>query len=335
MAFVRSVKQIVKWFIPYGIVECRKSALQKKQEENEQDDSDKREQDERYKREQDDLCKKEHDDLCKRKQIKRYFLDLDKSKQDKELVRIIEHLEAGFPLSVFPYPFPYQYDPGDIETFYDASCNMKYVLHCGKRMYFPETWNYEAIRGYHNSLLIEQDPESPHRYETPDFRVKDGDAIADIGAAEGIWALTYAEKAAKIYLFECEAQWISALEKTFEPWKEKVAIVNKYISNVTDKNNVTLDDFLCGRPINVIKADIEGAEMQLLEGAENVLTNQNDLKLLLCTYHRKDDDARFKTHLEKRGFQTEYSNGYMLLFMYDPDLDEPYTRRGLIRAMKR
>jgi hypothetical protein len=210
---------------------------------------------------------------------------------------------------------------------------MKYVFHYGKKMYFPKTWNDDSICDYYNGLLIEQDINSPHRYETPDFCVKDGDVIADIGAAEGIWALTYAEKAAKIYLFECEAQWIKALEKTFEPWKEKVVMINKYISNVTDENKITLDEFLCGRSINFIKADIEGAEIQLLEGAKDVLTKQNNLKLLLCAYHRKNDDVLLKQYLEKYGFQTEYSNGYML-FIPDPDLDEPYIRRGLIRAKK-
>jgi hypothetical protein len=304
MAFVGNIKQIVKRFVPYGIIEYRKSILEKKQ-----------------------------DPLGKRKQIKHYFLDLDKSQQDKELVKIIEYFEYGFSLSVFPYSFPRRHDSSDIEIYCNKTCEMKYVLHYGKKMYFPKTWKDDSIRAYYNGLLIEQDVNSPHRYETPDFCVKDGDVIADIGAAEGIWALTYAEKAAKIYLFECEALWINALEKTFEPWKEKVVMINKYISNVTDKNKITLDEFLCGQPINFIKADIEGAEIQLLEGAKNVLTNQNNLKFLLCAYHRKNDEVRLKELLEKYGFQTEYSKGYML-FIYDPDLDEPYIRRGLIRAMK-
>jgi hypothetical protein len=285
MKFSRHIKKIIKWFVPYGIIEYRSRSI----------------------------LQKAWDDLNKRKQkIKRYFLDLDKSTQDKEVIQIIEYFENGFPLSVFPYSFPCRYDSSDIEVYYDKICKMKYVFHCGKKMYFPKTWNDDSICDYYNSLLIEQDINSPHRYETPDFCIKDGDVIADIGTAEGIWALTYAEKAAKIYLFECEAQWIKALEKTFEPWKEKVVMINKYISNVTDKNKITLDDFLCGRQINFIKADIEGAEIQLLEGAKDVLTKTNNLKLLLCAYHRKNDEVLLKKHLEKYTFQTEYSNGYML-----------------------
>jgi hypothetical protein len=302
-----TIKKLIKWFVPYGIIEYRRSILQKWNSVN-------------------------------KRKMKRYFLDLDKSTQDKEVVQIIEYFENGFPISVFPYSFPYRYDSNDIEVYYDKICKMKYVFHYGKKMYFPKTWNDDLLRGYYNGLLIEQDINSPHCYETPDFCVKDGDIIADIGAAEGICALTYAEKAAQIYLFECEAQWIKALEKTFEPWKEKVVMINKYISNISDKNKITLDEFIrvcvVGGTINFIKADIEGAEIQLLEVAEDFLTKQNNLKLLLCAYHRKNDEVLLKKHLEKYGFQTEYSNGYML-FIHDPDLDEPYIRRGLIRAWNR
>jgi len=51
------------------------------------------------------------------------------------------------------------------------------------------------------------------------------------------------------------------------PWKEKVVIVNKFISNTTEDNHITLDDFLAGNKIDFIKADIEGAERKLLKGA--------------------------------------------------------------------
>ncbi|GMO29781.1 MAG: hypothetical protein Ta2B_10740 [Termitinemataceae bacterium] len=46
----------------------------------------------------------------------------------------------------------------------------------------------------------------------------------------------------------------------------KVVIVNKYVSNITDNNTVTLDDFFCDKEVDIIKADIEGAEKLMLEG---------------------------------------------------------------------
>jgi hypothetical protein len=280
-------------------------------------------------------------DIQKEKKIKNYFLGLNKAQSDIEIGKIIEYLDV-FPFNVFPYIFNYKYNLNDVEVFYDKTCKMKYVLHCNKRLYFPENYTYNKIQYYYNSLLVEQDDDSPHRYETFEFAVQEGDVIVDIGAAEGIWALVNAEKAARIYLFECDSLWVKALEKTFEPFKDKVIFANKYISNVSiaDENKITLDDFVCEdiylkekSIINFIKADIEGTEVDLLQGASKTLALQNNLKLLLCTYHRKNDADVCKQFLEKMGFTTEFSKGYML-FIHDPDLDEPYIRRGLIRAKK-
>jgi hypothetical protein len=96
---------------------------------------------------------------------------------------------------------------------------MRYVLHENKRLYFPEAWETEFIRAYYNGLCIEQDKDSPHRYEVGGYVVQEGDVIADVGTAEGIWALNNAEKAEKLYLFEHDREWIKVLCKTFYPRK--------------------------------------------------------------------------------------------------------------------
>jgi hypothetical protein len=262
---------------------------------------------------------------------------MEKNNIDDEILEIIEYFKDN-QLSVFPYNFTKNYLPFysfKIKVYHDKISKMKYVLHKNKRLYFPKTWNSIQIRLYYNMLCKEQDIASPHRYETLEYTVKNGDIIADIGAAEGIWALAYAGIAAKIYLFECSQEWITALEKTFEPWKENVVIVNKFISNITQYRggSITLDDFINGEKINFIKADIEGMELKLLEGAAKTLAKADDLKLLLCTYHRKDDADNLRVFLERKGYITEYSKGYML-FWGDENLEEPYLRRGLIRATK-
>jgi hypothetical protein len=264
--------------------------------------------------------------------IRNYFLNLNRDNVDQEILEIIEFLGNNL-FSVFPYNFINKYNPNEIKVYYDEESEMKYVLHDNKRLYFPKGWSWGAISNYYNDLCIEQDMDSPHRYETPEYTVKEGDIIADIGAAEGIWALTYAERAKKIYLFECDPDWLVALKKTFEPWKEKVIIANRYISDTSTKNYIALDDFIGSREINFIKADIEGMEVKLLMGGKKTLTEAVDLKLLLCAYHRKDDAENLRSFLETNGFITEFSKRYML-FILDKELDEPYIRRGLIRATK-
>jgi len=270
--------------------------------------------------------------------IKNYFLSLSGKISDPEILEIInyfkKHIFSTILCDSFPYDFSRKYHEADIDVFYSESINaLYYVLHNNKRLYFPKGWEREKIRAYYNSLCIEQDKDSPHRYETEVFTIQEGDIIADVGAAEGIWALDYAEKAGKIYLFECDKEWVRVLRKTFEPWKEKVVIVNKFVSNTNDGNNVTLDNFFNDKRVDFIKADIEGMEIKLLEGGKNILASASNLKLLLCTYHSKNDGTEIKRILDENGFETEYSKGYML-FLSDKELEKPYIRRGLVRAMK-
>jgi hypothetical protein len=162
---------------------------------------------------------------------------------DVEKLSIIAFLENNS-FSVFPYDFIKKYKAEDIAVYSDECSKLKYVLYQDKRMYFPETWEERQIKNYYAGLLIEQDIESPHRYETSDFCVKERDVVADIGVAEGIFALSSIEKAKKMYLFESDPIWMPALKKTFEIWKDKVVIVNKCVSDAAYKKYITLDDFL-------------------------------------------------------------------------------------------
>jgi predicted GNAT superfamily acetyltransferase len=99
---------------------------------------------------------------------------------------------------------------------------------------------------------------------------------------------------------------------------------------------ITLDKFFEQKNIDFIKADIEGAENQLLKGAKVMLSRQTPIKVALCTYHRHSDAAVLNQMLSEKGFHTEFSKGYMIFFyeMYDK-LKPPYLRKGLIRGVKR
>ena len=51
---------------------------------------------------------------------------------------------------------------------------------------------------------------------------------------------------------------------------------------------VRLDDILRGKQISFIKMDIEGSELEALQGAEEIIRNQKP-KLAICVYHKKED----------------------------------------------
>ena len=209
------------------------------------------------------------------------------------------------------------------------------MIHEKKRLFFPKEIDKEKIPLVYTNVLLEQDVDSPHKYESRKIVVEEGDVIADCGVAEGLWALNNVEKVGKIYLFERDKKWINALQQTFKPWREKTFIVNKYVSATNEGENfIALDYYFKDEKIDFIKADIEGMEIDLLKGSKNLLASRKNLKLSICTYHQKNDAEKIKEILEKNDFYTEYSKGYML-FAYDRELEKPYIRRGIIRAAKR
>ena len=194
------------------------------------------------------------------RKINRYFLklkiikylsnDLKYDKNEKDL--IIDFLKNN-PLAIFPYNFTKKYRRKDVKVYTDDLCGMKYIIQDHKRLYFKKSWGEKRIKKYYSVLLSEQDIDSPHCYENPNFCVNKDDIVVDAGVAEGNFALSIIEKVKKIYLFEADEEWIDVLKTTFAPWKEKVEIICKYVSDNDENGNITLDSFFKTGKIDFIK----------------------------------------------------------------------------------
>ena len=250
-----------------------------------------------------------------------------------EIEKVLDYLRKK-PVTNFPDSALDKYLPGNIKVFTDHEKGLKYVLLDGKRLYFKRKWNKLRIKKAFNGLLKEQDPVCPHCYENGNFKIDEGDVLVDVGAAEGNFALSVIEKVSKVILFESDERWVEALNATFEPWKEKVTIVRKFVGDITNEGFTTLDDYFAGdEMISFLKIDVEGAEMRLLRGAKRVLQLKHPLKLAICTYHKQEDEKLFTELLNNDGFETSHSDGYILMY-HDPKLRPPFLRRGLIRAVK-
>lgn len=187
------------------------------------------------------------------------------------------------------------------------------------------------------SLLAEQHPECAHRYFTEGAcNVKKGDILVDVGAAEGMISLNYIDEVKKAYLIEGDMKWKKALEKTFAPYMDKVTFVYKFAAEKKDDDNITLDDILKDLTVSeggsiVVKIDVEGYEMKVLEGAGNLL-KRRDVKFSVCTYHKESDAYEFEKFFNEHGFKTEFSNGYLWVPHFTDKV--PYLRKGVIRAWK-
>jgi hypothetical protein len=272
-----------------------------------------------------------------RKRMRRQILDYYASMPDCELdiqKRRVLHWLSKNRLEIFPYSFGRKYRPENVEVFTDEEKKMKYVMLEGKRLYFKKRWGKKRISRGFSDLQREQDPESPHRYLTEEFTVGDDDVIADIGAAEGNFSLSVAEKVKKIYIFEYDKEWSEALKATFEPFGDKVEIINKRVADFDDEKHIRFDTFAASRePVNFLKIDVDGAERAVLKSCEPLFEQKTPMRVALCTYHMADDERVFSRLLRRHGFDVKPSDGYMIHF-YDKKIEAPWLRRGLIRGTR-
>ena len=260
--------------------------------------------------------------------IMRCFLSGDKEKIG--IGKTLLHIRG---LVMYPYDYMSKYDQDKVEVMWDED-DHPYVIHSGKRLYLQKGWTKEKCSRYYNNLRIEQDKECTHKYLTEGDRYPDkDDIVADLGAAEGIFALDVIECIKKLFLFEGDEAWIIPLTKTFEPWKDKVVIVKKYVSDIELGDQVSLDDYFKDEKVTYIKADIEGSEEKMLQGASRLL-DQDIKKALICTYHKEDDEVKLKEIMKENGFDVSINPGYLVMTNVDDIFRGRYLRRGVMFAQK-
>ncbi|MEI6265397.1 MAG: FkbM family methyltransferase [Sphingobacteriia bacterium] len=259
----------------------------------------------------------------------------NKTQITEEEKEVINYLKKIGGLVVYPYEYTSGWDYLSIETYLDKDADLFYVLHNQHRLYFKRGMTENEVKGVYFGLLNEQSDNSPHLYLTEGFSVDNGSVVADFGAAEGIFTLNVIEKVSQVYLFEPDPFWIEALTYTFKPWKHKVEIVNKLVGNELNDTTVTVDNYFKDKKLDFIKADIEGSEAEMLEGAIHCLKTIQHIKLAITTYHKQFDYDNFSELLSNNyGFQVTHSYGYMLYFINN-NLFPPYLRRGILRAEKK
>jgi hypothetical protein len=249
---------------------------------------------------------------------------------DPEIRSALEYLKEH-PLAVFPYNFAEKYSTSDVHVEFDNKARLHFVHFEGHRLYFAEHYSEDQVKHAFTFLLSEQDPESPHRYLADGFELAEGSVLADVGCAEGIFSLMNIRKVSHVHLFEADPRWIRPLQLTFSPWKDKVTIVNAFVSDNDANGNIRLDDYFRDETPDFLKIDVDGAEENLLSGSRRLLSKKN-ISVALCTYHKQQDAEKFRQLFDSMGFTISFSKKYML-FYFSGDFGPPYFRRGLIRAI--
>lgn len=255
----------------------------------------------------------------------------DKILISDEMKEVLSYLKYN-PLRMYCYPFYDEYLHKESDIQYDNKSKLYYGIYDGKKMYLSKKFNtLQKARAYFNAVTMEQDIRSPHCYWSDKGHCYEGIGV-DLGSAEGIFALKIIEQVEHIYLIEADEQWVEALKYTFEPYQDKVTIIKKYIGKEDKDDHTKLDTLLLSKTINFIKMDIEGMELEALQGAEKVLL-KNEIKLAICVYHQKNDNELISQWLQKRGYHFKNTKGFVVCQGdWELEKDETDFRRALLLA---
>jgi len=261
-------------------------------------------------------------------------------KVNSDFQREISYIKELGQVTVFPYKQLKTLQ--NIEAGFDEVKKLPFVIHRNKRLYFPKAWSVEqVIMTYKNYIEVENilggnyTEKAPHKYQSSTVHVKEGDIVLDIGASEALFALDIIDLAKKVLIFEPESIWDEPLKATFQPYKDKVKIFKKYLSNIDSSKEIKLEACLKDEDFQsmFIKMDIEGFEKKIIEWNKPLFIKNIDLRITCCTYHEQNDADNINLMLNDYGYKTEFSEGYML-YIYDENLKPPYFRKGMIRAFR-
>ncbi len=239
------------------------------------------------------------------------------------------------PCSLIPYKYVEDYKkmPVDVDT--DEHCGLPFATLAGAKVYFPGDFSCKQIRQCVRQSLWEQAPQSPHRYFHDSQKPFSGRYALLAGASDCIYALKIIPYFDKVFLFEPDCRWHAPMKATLAAFDDKTNIVPKRVGAGTSEKEVSLDQFFDGEheKVDYIQADIEGAEMALLQGAEKLIEKSSRLAVSICCYHHAYDEKHLGDFLSARGLTVKPSAGYMLAFMQYP-LHYPYLRRGVLYGSK-
>jgi len=231
----------------------------------------------------------------------------------------------------------------------DSNTGLFYVIVDGKKLFYERGLDEKAVRDSFNTVSLEQDYASPHRYFTADsyfvgvmgsnqlsedsFGVAEGDIVVDAGAGEGNFALSVIDKASKVYIIEGDAKWCEALKQTFLPYKEKVEVIQKYLSDTSDNDTITLVDLVEKyrvSKIDFLKMDIEGYESRALQGGIKGGDLVDINKMAICVYHNPEDEGKVSNFMSQQGYKFYLTKGYIVF----SDSKNPPIRKAVLRAYR-
>lgn len=191
-----------------------------------------------------------------------------------------------------------------------------WIAGADRPVYLPERFDLHCI---HQVLAEETYPRNWHYYCIPETAVEKDDVVFDCGAAEGLFTFFARRRGAKAVAFEPHPLYFRGLQKTFAD-DAGVLLVNAALGDKVGQSFLSKDDIASkvsaedGYPIEVetvdhacarlglaptyIKADIEGFEAKMLEGAVETIARLHP-RIAITTYHEENDPRELAAILRR------------------------------------
>ena len=204
------------------------------------------------------------------------------------------------------------------EPFYKVSFNP-----INKVLYWPKA---SPVDGIYQVTTETFDQTDWHYYQKEHTQIDSGERLLDVGAAEGLFALSVAQLCDKIILVEPNDYFAESLKKSFSQMADKTEIKNVAVGSVDGeisfsneslngrivsdstagkKRIARIDTLLPNEKVTYLKADVEGFELEVLKGAENLIM-RNKPKIAITTYHNENNEQEIVSLVKQ--FVPEYQH---------------------------
>ena len=182
-------------------------------------------------------------------------------------------------------------------------------------LYYPAAMDLKWM----NFVIGESSPWHWHQYEITETTVWPDDVVFDCGAAEGLFAYNVSSRCKRVVCFEPLSVFADCMRRTFAD-VPNVDVVGKGLSSRPGEAFIsenalstavsgdesgekieltTIDDYWreSGVAPTYIKADLEGHEEQMLEGAADCISRFKP-RLAITTYHFPHDAAKVVSKIQ-------------------------------------
>lgn len=189
-------------------------------------------------------------------------------------------------------------------------------------IYWPVSWGLWGL----GMILNEQfDPRDWHYYQISNTKLGPEDIVVDCGAAEGVFSLVASRVCKHCYCVEPAPAFQPFLRRTFDGIKNVEILPYLLSDHIGDTHMdgvgissresddqtapsvaaTTIDAIFHDKdlPFTYLKADVEGAELRLLEGAKKSIKKYRP-RVAITTYHEPSHADQIKTFLE--GIHPDY-----------------------------